>query len=535
MVTYREKAVRGFREIQRINQTLPAKLKLWLYLLFLALLAYIAWEFYRFITILIAADNRPYLMRTLLQSAEWGLVFLLLKRMLLPTPTGGGRFEMIMLLLIWILFLFWMLVLLPVGFWWRDGLLYGGPDLQFMAQINPALTSFPLYLFLLWGATGLALFLLYIFKKRYADVDEILLPTVAFMIFTGILLLARLGPDLPKAAKLAYNQCLYLLVGVFAAGFAMHPKLRDRWLSLARYPYVLLLVALMLIGGTFFFGKALSGGKTLWYQLGPLTIQPIEISKILFVFVAAVFLEKKSFLLQKLGRKSDLVTFAGICGVFFLLLIFQKDLGPVLVLSLTCLWLFLTVSKRWWVCLGGTLAIAVLVLLSFWSKTPPMVYTRIMDFLDPLQHSGQLTAGLWAQGSGGIWGTGLGLSKAYRIPIIESDYIFSALVAEKGFMGAAVFVIMLLIFCVRGVQNARFISAGNQRDATFLLGLTMLVFVQGFLIMAGNMAYFPLSGLTLPFVSAGGSSLVINLVVVALMFGMVARNVKRRTLQAIHS
>ena len=168
---------------------------------------------------------------------------------------------------------------------------------------------------------------------------------------------------------------------------------------------------------------------------------------------------------------------------------------------------------------------AAMVAIAFVTRTPSMVYNRIMDFVDPLRFSGQLTAGLWAQGAGGFWGTGPGMSKAWRIPIIESDYIFSAIVAEKGFAGGLVVIALILLICLRAVQNARFIAPGNQRDATFILGLSMVLFVQAVLIIAGNMAYLPLSGLTLPFVSAGGSSLVINLLTIALILAMVARNV----------
>nr|WP_243435895.1 FtsW/RodA/SpoVE family cell cycle protein [Acanthopleuribacter pedis] len=326
---------------------------------------------------------------------------------------------------------------------------------------------------------------------------------------------------------IGWNQAVFFLIGAVAFGIIISPAVRERLMNFAdRYPYILLIITIALIGGTFFFGTALSGGRKLWYRVGPLTIQPIEISKILFVYVVAAFLEKKAYTFQKSRRLSSLISLGVMCLSLFLVLLLQKDLGPIMVLVIVCLWMFVSVSGRIDLLATALLAIGTVIGLAFWFKQPSMVYHRIMDFVDPLQYSSQMTYALWTQASGDLWGTALGMSRAYKVPVIESDYIFTAILAEKGWIGAAVVLTVFWAFSIRGIQLARFLVKGHSRDATFMMGVVMVLFVQQVVIVAGNLNMLPLSGLTLPFVSAGGSSLVVNLGVLALMLGLVARHTR---------
>ncbi|PIE91096.1 MAG: hypothetical protein CR997_02960 [Acidobacteria bacterium] len=492
----------------------------------IALILWILWQFYEFTMLVFSRQNRTYLLRTLLQSAEgvWGF-YLFVQLFSQPKKT----FEKNMLLSLWLLFGLWYCVQLPLGFASRDPLIFSSPNLLFFQKTLPFLSSFTQYMLLLWGLLGLITLGFYRAKKRWADVDEVFLPALFFLIYQGVYFLARLGPDRLQAQKSSFNQVVYLLLGVLAGTLLFHPKIRKRAIQILDYPYLCLIASVLLLAGTFFFGTAVSGGRKLWYKLGPLTVQPIEGAKILFIFVLAVFLQKHVLTLQKRDLKANLLTLCIICSLLFSVLMLQRDLGPLLVLLAVTLIMFLTVSGRWALFSGAVAMTALGVLISFFTRFPSMVYHRIMDFWDPLHYSGQLTKGLWAQASGGLWGTTPGMSQAYKIPVIESDYLFSLIVAEKGLLGTALFLVVFFVFCFRGFQTSRFLMPASRRDATVILGIFLLFVVQGALIMGGNMAFLPLSGLTLPFVSAGGSSLVINLLAFCFTLALVASRVRKVT------
>lgn len=514
--------------LEQASAFVSQRKSLWLRILLTGVALYIIWQVTLFVLLVLSAENRPFLLRAVLQSIEIILVLILVKRIVRPGPIAPELFERRYLLATWVLFGMWLCVMVPLGFEIRDPYLYGSANFEpYKHLVIPMITGFRGYLLAVWLMCGAATLVLYGVKKRWADVDEVLLPIVCHLIYTGILVLVRLGPDRAKTAMIGWNQAVFFLIGAIAFGIVVSPAVRERVMNFAdRYPYIVLLITIALIGGTFFFGTALSGGRKLWYRLGPLTIQPIEISKILFVYVVAAFLEKKAYSFQKSRRLSSLVSLAVMCFSLFLVLLLQKDLGPIMVLVLVCLWMFVSVSGRLDLLAGAFGAIGLVVFLAFWFKQPSMVYHRIMDFVDPLQYSSQMTYALWTQASGDLWGTALGMSRAYKVPVIESDYIFTAVLAEKGWLGAATLLVAFWAFSIRGIQLARFLVKGHSRDATFMMGVVMVLFVQQVVIVAGNLNLLPLSGLTLPFVSAGGSSLVVNLGVLALMLGLVARHTR---------
>ncbi|CAM2066994.1 FtsW/RodA/SpoVE family cell cycle protein [Sulfidibacter corallicola] len=502
---------------------------------FLGITLYVLWEVLRFVLLMLAPENQPFLLRTVVQTCELLLILALLHRAFRPGKTSADTFERRYLLAVWALFGVWLIVMVPMGFAIRDPYLYGQPNLQSFHGTFSHVGQFRWFLVVVWLTGGLGAALLYSFKKRWADVDEIMLPLVCHLVFTGLVMLVRLGPDRMKTAALGWNQTLFFVIGSLVFAVLICPPFRERLMSFAeRYPYIILMVTLALIAGTFLFGTALSGGRKLWYRLGPVTLQPIEISKILFVFVVATFLEKKAHLFQKSNRISSLVSLGALCLSLFVILLLQKDLGPIMVLVMVCMWMFVTVSGRLDILMGAGLGIGGIVTLAFLTRWPSMVYHRIMDFVDPLSYSSQMTYALWTQASGDLWGTAPGLSKAFKVPVIESDYIFTAILAEKGWIGASVLLLAFLALTLRGFQLARFLSVASRRDATYLMGLVMVLFVQQAVIVAGNLNLFPLSGLTLPFVSAGGSSLVVNLGVLGLVMGLVARHTRKATVEERH-
>jgi len=510
------------------KSSLPTKIKVIILVLIILIIMWIAWQFYEFTALVFSKQNRPFLLRTCLQALECIWVILLLSKVFNRSNSSRQpHFEWHMLISIWLLYGAWFCIQLPMGFEHRDPIIFREPNLLFFQSSLSFLNSFTMYMVTLWTCLGLISLVFYKAKKRWADVDEAFLPALLFLIYQGIFFLARLGPDRMQAQKVAFNQLIYLILAIALGIIMIHPSIRKVVIKILDYPYLCLLASVLLLAGTFFFGTAVSGGRKLWYRVGPITVQPIEGAKILFIFVLAVFLEKNIRQLQKRDLRGSLLTFGIICALLFSVLMLQRDLGPLLVLLVVSLLLFLTVSGRWQIFLGAVGATALGVLFSFFTRFPSMVYHRIMDFWDPLHYSGQLTKGLWAQASGGLWGTAPGMSQAFKIPVIESDYLFSLIVAEKGFIGTAAFLIVFFLFCFRGFQTARYFMPASRRDATVILGIFMLFLVQGALIMGGNMAFLPLSGLTLPFVSAGGTSLVINILAFCFVLALVASKVRK--------
>ena len=515
--------MKAFAPLTQRYTNLPLRHRHLLQALLLVVGFTLLWQMVQFLILTFAEHNRPFLWRFVIQTAECLWVFVLLRNTFQP-GTASASFERKMLLAAWLILAGWLLLCLPLGFSHRDPLQYAQANLLFYQDIAAWLPGLKTYFLMIWLLTGLGGLMLLVWKEKFANKDNGLLAAVFFLTCQSVLLLVRMGPDLARAGRIGFNQVIYFLLGAGVGGFLLIPALRERLLTWLRYPYLLLIIAITCLASTFVFGTALSGGKALWIVVGGVSFQPVELAKILFVLVMATLLERKSFLLQLPRGRAVMVTFGFVAFCFFLTLFIQRDLGPILLLSLTLLAMFV-IASRFWLLLPVSLTVTGLaVWLVLLTRQPNIVYQRIMDFWEPLAYSGQLTRGLWAQGAGGFWGAGLGFSKAATIPIIESDYIFSAMVAEKGFIGGLALLLVLMLFCWRIAQLGQMVGRVNLRDGSIMLGISLVIFFQGFLIIAGNMALIPLTGLTLPFVSAGGTSLVLNLAAVYLVLALLARN-----------
>jgi len=363
--------------------------------------------------------------------------------------------------------------------------------------------------------------------------DSLLLPISAGLTFIGMVMIYRLDTGL------ATEQLIWITVA--AASFVLVVLFLRNYELLMQYKYTLGVAALLLLASTMILGTEVNGAR-LWLRLGPLNFQPSEIAKILLViFLAAFFAEKHELLSvsthRVLGVKVPELKFFGplllMWGVSVLMMIFQKDLGSsLLFFGIFICMLYAATTRKSYVFVGLALFLlgAYLCYLSFGH-----VQVRVETWLHPFNpttieaESYQITQSLFALSSGGISGCGLGLGQPNFIPSVTTDFIFSAVGEELGLLGAVSVVVMYMLFVARGIKVALV-----QRDdfgKLLAFGLVSIIAIQSFIIMGGVTRLIPLTGITLPFMSYGGSSLLANFILLALLLvlshGAATTNVAR--------
>ncbi|MDD5747492.1 MAG: FtsW/RodA/SpoVE family cell cycle protein [Actinomycetota bacterium] len=364
--------------------------------------------------------------------------------------------------------------------------------------------------------------------------DSIVLPLSAALTMIGVLLIERLEPEL------ALEQTLWIVVA--ALSFVLVILFFKNYEFLAQYKYSLGLIAIALLSSTMIIGKEVNGAR-LWLKIGPLSFQPSELAKVLLViFLAAFFAEKRELLSISTHRVFGItvpeikyfVPLLMMWGISVLMMIFQKDLGSsLLFFSIFIAMLFVATGRKTYVVFGLLLFVlgAYICYLGFGH-----VRTRVCTWLDPFNpatienQSYQISQSLFALSSGGVSGSGLGLGHPTLIPSVTTDFIFSALGEELGLLGAASVVILYLLFVARGVKIS--LSCPDDFGKLLSVGLTSIVGIQSFLIMGGVTRLIPLTGITLPFVSYGGSSLLANFIILAFLL-VISHRASRRSSSVI--
>jgi cell division protein FtsW (lipid II flippase) len=370
------------------------------------------------------------------------------------------------------------------------------------------------------AAAAAIFFILHVVMRIFVpSADGLLLPIAAGLTFLGLVMIDRLDQ------KLAVEQLIWIAVA--AVCFVLVIVFLRNYESLAQYKYTLGIVALVLLASTMVLGKEVNGAR-LWLQIGPLHFQPSELAKVLLVvFLAAFFAEKHELLSISTHRVGPIplpeikyfVPLVLRWGVSVLMMIFQKDLGSsLLFFGIFICMVYAATARKSYVLVGAVLfAIgAYLCYLGF-----AHVQLRVMTWLHPfnpvtIQHqSYQISQSLFALSSGGVSGTGLGLGHPTFIPSVTTDFIFSAVGEELGLLGAAAVVLMYVVLVARGIKVA--LAHRDDFGKLLAVGLVSIIAVQSFLIMGGVTRLIPLTGITLPFMSYGGSSLVANFILLGLL------------------
>lgn len=352
--------------------------------------------------------------------------------------------------------------------------------------------------------------------------DQLMLPIVSLLNGTGLVMLARL--DLVNDGVLARRQVMWTIVGLILFVLVLI-VLRDHR-SLTRYSYILGAAGLILLALPLVWPQPPGVEARIWLWLGPFSIQPGEFSKIMLIlFFAMLLTQKRSlftvagyrFLGLSLPRLRDLAPILVIWGIAIVIMGISNDFGPALLLFSTVLgMLFMATGRVSWLLIGLLLVgVGGFGIYQISSK----IQTRFSNFLDPLGNydSGgyQLSQALFGMSSGGISGTGLGQGHPEIVPVAHSDFILAGIGEEFGLIGLAAVLVMFGMLASRGFNTA--LKSRDSYGKLVASGLSLTLAVQVFVVTGGISAMLPMTGLTTPFMSAGGSSLMANYMLLAIL------------------
>lgn len=397
------------------------------------------------------------------------------------------------------------------------------------------------------GVLAAAYLVAHLVTVRFAPgADPAFLPTAAVLAGVGYAVIYRIEEglriELHKTLHLAEPQFVWILIGLAAYCLTLVLVRDQRRLDAYTYTIGLLGILMLLlpiaphVGG---FGGFAVNGARLWFQVGPLRFQPSEIGKVLIVIFLASYLNSKKELLAiatrrigpfRLPEPRYLAPLLIAWGVSLAILFVENDLGSSLLffgIFVVMLWV---ATARWEYLVLGALLFAAGALLAY--ATVPHVQTRVtiwLHALDPkyLQsESYQLAQGLFAFGTGGIAGSGLGLGHPVLIPDVWTDFILAAIGEELGLLGVTAVLLLYLVLVGRGLRAA--LGATDGFSKLLATGLSTVIALQVFVIVGGVTRLIPLTGVTLPLVSYGGSSVLTNFVLLALLVRVSAGPSPRR-------
>ena len=355
--------------------------------------------------------------------------------------------------------------------------------------------------------------------------DPVLLPVVAALNGLGLAVIRRL--DLARETTFAQQQLTWMTVGVVLFAVTLVVVRDHRLLSRFTYTAGLAAIVLLLMPLLPGLGYEVNGAR-IWVRLGPFGLQPGEVAKVLLVIAFAGYLVQHRDALALAGRRvlfvdlprgRDLGPILAMWLVSLGILVFQRDLGSsLLFFGLFLVMLYVATERPGWLVVGALLFFGGAALAY---RLFGHVQNRVNIWLDPMPYfdqtpgSGQLVEGLFGMAWGGLIGRGLGEGSPQRIPFAESDFIVSALGEELGLTGVLAVLVLYGLIVERALRAAVISRDGfGKLIATGLAGVFAL---QVFVVVGGVTQLIPLTGLTTPFLSYGGSSLVANWVIVALL------------------
>ncbi len=347
-------------------------------------------------------------------------------------------------------------------------------------------------------------------------------PYAVAMLLTaiGLTFVARLEPDV------AQDQSLWVTVGVVVMLGGVVVGRRYRMLRSYRYTSALVAVLLLLVTGIF--GETINGAR-LWLNVAGQSVQTTELLKIFMLIFLAGYLADSAGVLAAPrltfgGRSYSALPYLVPLGLTLLVAVLAlgllKDLGTIALLLFVTIGALYVATGRLAFVAGGVALLAVTAFVGY--QLFGHVETRIDVWLHPFDDalgSGYQTAqALYAIEAGGVTGAGLGRGSPEVIPAVPTDYNFSAIGEELGLAGALGIVLLFVLLLFSGLRIA--VSAPDDYGRLLAFSIALLITVQAFVIIAGNLGLIPTTGITLPFVSYGGSSLVVNFALIGLLLGI---------------
>ncbi len=411
-----------------------------------------------------------------------------------------------------------LLALFPVAVLLTAG--FAAVFAQENAQLGDASLIYGAYFFAICLATHFYL------RARLPNADPYLFPLVALLTAFGLVMVYRIDADLAR------DQANWFVLGLVLFALTIH-FLHD-YDVLERYRYTIAAVGLLLLLAPRLPGIGQQvNGAYLGVELGPLAFQPAEFSKICIVVFLASYLREhrevlivgaRRFLGLTLPPLKHLGPMLVVWGASMFMLVFIRDLGSSLMFFAAFLALLYVATGR----LSFVVIGMAMFLLGAWffASTVPHVQDRVDVWLDPYAHpqrSGyQILQSIFAQADGGLFGKGFGqglivvpATGGALLPAAQTDTIYALIVNEVGLFGACAVVLIYLLIAARGFKIALLVDDGFSK--LLATGLTAVFAIQAFVIIGGVTRVIPLTGVTLPFVSYGGSSVVANFVLLALL------------------
>lgn len=367
--------------------------------------------------------------------------------------------------------------------------------------------------------------------------DGLLLPVAALLNGIGYVVIARLDPDL------ADSQSAWTFLGLLAFGITLVVLDDPRRLQPYRYSLALAGVVLLMLPLLPGIGVNINGAR-IWLHIGPFSIQPGEFAKILLAaFLAGYLVEKRELLTQSNRRFGplhlpDFKHFGPLLlawGVALVVMIAQRDLGSsLLFFTLFIVMVYLATARVAYVLSGAVLfGIGATLAHSQFAHVRRRVDIWQDPFADAKDAGFQIVEASFAMADGGLTGTGLGLGTPGKIPYATTDMIFAAIGEELGLVGGTAILVMFLFLVAAGFRVA--LQATSTFEQLLAGGLTALLGFQAFVIIGGVLRLLPLTGVTLPFVSYGGSSLISNYVILAILVRISHRTNAHPTAQSVDS
>ncbi len=348
--------------------------------------------------------------------------------------------------------------------------------------------------------------------------DPAILPIVFVLSGIGITFVARLAPDL------ATRQVIWLFISV-AAMVAALVAVRNLD-KLARYKYTLGALGVVLLVLPIFVGFEQSGAK-LWISVfGLFSFQPGELAKVLVIVFLASFLSENRELLSigvrtvlgvKIPRLRMLLPLLAMWLISLAIVVWERDLGSALLFFTIFLVMLYVATGRWFYPIVAAMLLVVGGVAAYhvFGHVKVRIDTWIDPFADPSDTGYQICQSLYSLADGGLFGTGIGQGMADLVPVVESDFIFSAIGEEMGLLGGSAVLLLFMLFAVRGLLTAA--RARSDLAAFMAVGLTASVSLQAFIIVGGVTRLIPMTGITLPFMSQGGTSLLASFIAVGLL------------------
>lgn len=357
-------------------------------------------------------------------------------------------------------------------------------------------------------ASAIVLFQFYLLYYLFPGIDEILLLIINTLAILGFIMLQRLTPEL------ALRQVQWFAVGcaVLFGTLLIMPRIN----SLKRFSSPLMILGPAVLFFVAFFGGE-SGGATSKLSFGSISVQPSEFVKVIFIMILADSLKEVKTFREKIPL--FLFAAASILGV-----VLQKDLGSALHYFIVFLFVYQISTNDWLITTVASGAGVLAAVAGY--KIFPHVQVRVEAWKNPWADIGgkgwQVAQSLMAMGSGGLVGMGLGLGTPYVIPASRTDFIFAAICEEFGILVGGIVIGFYVLVLIRSMYKANL--AQSPYDMLLACGSAISLAVQAFIIIGGVVKMIPLTGITLPFISYGGSSMVTSFALLGLILSVSIKN-----------